>query len=366
MIVDGHAHAFPFLGDASGYSTAEEHRKVLQRHFSTHRLGARRVSDNAVVTRPTLWDGETPGFDGLLDVNFRVGSFGRFEWETDGVEYYIQWLPPSLEDNTARPQRMLAQMDALGVGRAMLQCGPLYGRLDDYLSAIVRQYPDRFRACFQIVESELDGPGQIEYAVSAVRDHQLTALYFTNDTFANRGNDEDFSADQFVPFWEAIEQLGVPVLWDIRLTQATTHEHYLRESARLHRFVRRFPNIHSVLTHGVPSNALVGGEVPTELLALLMEDNVTLELVFPILYGGVWDYPYPDAVPIIRQLYDRIGGGKMLWGSDMPNVERGCTYRQSLTYLTDYCTFIKSADMDRIIGGTANELYFSQELRTSG
>ena len=214
-------------------------------------------------------------------------------------------------------------------------------------------------------QDALDRPGQIEYAISRVRDHQLTALYFANDTFANRGNDEDFSADRFVPFWETIEQLGAPVLWDIRLTQATTHEDYLREAARLHRFVRRFPNIHNVLTHGVPSNALADGDVPAELLALLMEDNVTLELVFPILYGGVWDYPYHEAAPIIHQLYRRIGGGKMLWGSDMPNVERGCTYRQSLTYLTDHCDFIKSCDMDRIIGGTANDLYFSRDLRTS-
>ena len=60
---------------------AEHHTRLLQRHFTTHNQGARRVADNVLVTEPTLWDGQTPGYDGLLDVGFNVGRFGRFEWE---------------------------------------------------------------------------------------------------------------------------------------------------------------------------------------------------------------------------------------------------------------------------------------------
>ena len=37
-----------------------------------------------------------------------------------------------------------------------------------------------------------------------------------------------------------------------------------------------------------------------------------------------------------------------MWGSDMPNVERYCTYRQSLTYVSDYCDFISGEDRDKI------------------
>ena len=96
MIVDGHAHAFPYLGGASGFPSAEYHTKLLQRHFTTHPQGGRRVSDNQIVPEAALWDGKTPGFEGLLDVGFHVGEFGRFEWERDGVAYYIQWLPPHL------------------------------------------------------------------------------------------------------------------------------------------------------------------------------------------------------------------------------------------------------------------------------
>jgi predicted TIM-barrel fold metal-dependent hydrolase len=46
-----------------------------------------------------------------------------------------------------------------------------------------------------------------------------------------------------------------------------------------------------------------------------------------------------------------------MWGSDMPNVERFCTYRQSLDYVRRYCDFLTSRDMDLILGANAARLY---------
>ncbi|MCC6174975.1 MAG: amidohydrolase [Chloroflexi bacterium] len=365
MIVDGHAHAFPYLGAASGYPSAEFHTRLLQRHFTTHPQGARRVSDNQLVTEPTLWDGKTPGFDGLLAVGFHVARFGRFEWEKDGVAYYIQWLPPHLEDNEARPERMLAQMQYLGVERAMLQRGRMYGILDEYIADIVRQHPDRLRGCLAVDESRVGQQDQIGYLERCVRDLGLTALYFDNDAFWSGAQGVDFGAPPYVPFWETVQSLGVPVLWDIRFVQRRTQADYLGEVARLHRFARQFPRIRNVLTHGLPAHALSDGRVPDEIVGLLREPNVTLELLFPLLYGASWDYPYAEARPIIRTLYEQVGASKLLWGSDMPNVERSCTYRQSLTYLTRYCDFIRSSDLDQIVGGNANDLYFSLTPTTS-
>jgi predicted TIM-barrel fold metal-dependent hydrolase len=161
-----------------------------------------------------------------------------------------------------------------------------------------------------------------------------------------------------VPFWEAVQELGVPVLWDIRFVQRRSLSDYLGEVARLQRFARQFPKIQNVYTHGVPPQSLVDGRVPDEIIALCREPNVTLELLFPLLYGASWEYPYVEAQPLIRELYQKLGASKMLWGSDMPNVERSCTYRQTLTYLTRHCDFIPASDLDRIVGGNANALFF--------
>lgn len=358
MIVDGHAHAFPYLGGASGFPSAEYHTKLLQRHFTTHPQGGRRVGDNQIVPEAALWDGVTPGFEGLLDVGFHVGEFGRFEWERDGVAYYIQWLPPHLEGNEARPERMLAQMQYLGVDRALLQRGLMYGIIDEYIAEIVRRYPDKLRGCCAVEESQIEQPAQIERLLFCVKDLGLTALYFDNDRFWSGARGAEFGAPPYVPFWETVQELGIPLLWDIRFVQRRTQADYLGEIERVHRFATRFPRIRNILTHGLPPHALGSGPIPDEILALLHEPNVTLELLFPLLYGASWEYPYAEARPIVRELYEKLGASKLLWGSDMPNVERSCTYRQSLTYLTRYCEFIPAGDLDLIVGGNANDLYF--------
>jgi predicted TIM-barrel fold metal-dependent hydrolase len=77
--------------------------------------------------------------------------------------------------------------------------------------------------------------------------------------------------------------------------------------------------------------------LPDAYEALLRRDGFFTELMFPITWGGRWDYPYREAHPLIRDAHRRFGAKKLMWGSDMPNVERFCTYGQSLEYLRRYC-----------------------------
>jgi predicted TIM-barrel fold metal-dependent hydrolase len=61
--------------------------------------------------------------------------------------------------------------------------------------------------------------------------------------------------------------------------------------------------------------------------------------------------------PALRELYRRLGGQRLVWGSDMPNVERHCTYRQSLDYLEQFHDFIPAGDMGQILGGNLATLF---------
>ena len=85
--------------------------------------------------------------------------------------------------------------------------------------------------------------------------------------------------------------------------------------------------------------------------------NVMSELLFPIFQGAVYDYPFREVRPIIREYHERLGPKRLCWGSDMPNVERHATYRQSLAYLRDYCDFIPPDDMDAILGDNIATLF---------
>ncbi len=360
MIVDAHAHAIPFVGDKGIFTSEDEHLRFLQRHMTTHPQGGRRFRDNGLSDGPTLWDGKTPGFAGLLDVNFRVGPFGRFEWEKDGEAYYLQFFPVSMEMMECKPERTLAQMQYVGIDKALLQFAKMYAITNEYHSDCVRRWPDKFRACTAVDEDAADSKSQIDEVRRAVRELGLTALYFECNGFGKSNYDNHLNDEKYFPFWEEVQSLGIPVLWDIRIApRRNSHPAYMEEAMRLMNLISRFPRIRHIITHGFPSSAFSSpGVIPDELWALLRHPMVTTEFLFPILYGSSWEYPYVEARPIIREALKRCGPTKFMWGADMPNVERSCTYAQSLNYVRKYCDFITAGDMDLILGRNANELYF--------
>ena len=85
--------------------------------------------------------------------------------------------------------------------------------------------------------------------------------------------------------------------------------------------------------------------------------RVWSEVLYPIGWGGRHDYPYPRAAVHFRQLYDGYGPRRFIWGSDMPNVERYCTYRQSLSYAWHHFDFMIDPDRQAIFRDNALGLF---------
>ncbi len=98
-------------------------------------------------------------------------------------------------------------------------------------------------------------------------------------------------------------------------------------------------------------------DFPDEVLQTYRHENLLIEIMFPITWGGRWDYPYPEAQAFIRGMHDLFGASKLVWGSDAPNVERFCTYKQSLDYVKTYCTFLAGSEMDAVLGGNIQRLF---------
>ena len=49
-----------------------------------------------------------------------------------GVEYAKQYLPPYLADLSHSPEMLVAQMDYVGIDRAVLHASPIMGMLNGY------------------------------------------------------------------------------------------------------------------------------------------------------------------------------------------------------------------------------------------
>ena len=55
-------------------------------------------------------------------------------------------------------------------------------------------------------------------------------------------------------------------------------------------------------------------------------------------------YPFRKLQPYIRRVYDAFGPKRMFWGSDLSRLP--CSYRQSLTYLSEEIPWLTAGDQD--------------------
>jgi predicted TIM-barrel fold metal-dependent hydrolase len=346
LIIDNHAHIFPFLGENSEYE-AEGIQLVYARKALSRLLvePTHRKSDFKIMKEDGLWDSEKPGWDGMSNVNFRVGKFGRYEWTVNGVDYCKQLMPVGMQDMISPPEFIIAQMDHAGIDKAVLQRGHIYGKLENYYHKAIKKYPHRFIGLTQIDESKAYEDKQIAELHRAIDQLGLKGLYFEPGVLW-MGKFGNFDDKVFAAFWEEVDSMSIPVYTQmVRLK-------FLDEMKRWEGILDKHTNITLVISMGLPEELALrrgGVHIPEVVKRLLTERNVYLDVAYPISMGLNFDYPYPEAQRIIRHLYERFGPSRLVWGSDMPNVERYCTYAQSLNYLRKYCDFLSEADKELIL-----------------
>jgi predicted TIM-barrel fold metal-dependent hydrolase len=356
MLIDSHAHIFPFLGSAAGFPSVADHMRMLQLYMVGHGQPVRRQDDHTIMPAQGLTSAATDGPAQLSDVGFHVEENGRFVWQQNDAEVYMHFMPPSLQTNAAPPPFLLAQMAYVDVDVAVLQNAHLYGRLNEYFAAAVARYPGKFIGLAAVDEPHADDPAEIRSLCAAVRELGLRGLYYANRSFYFSGYDRYFDHPAYHVFWEAVRDLGIPVFWELAGVPVSNQENYVREIARLNTWAERYPDIPSILTHGI-SPAYLEGNIPEPLVQLMRNEQFAVEILYPIGWGRTHAYPYPELRPALRELYRRLGGQRLVWGSDMPNVERHCTYRQSLDYLEQFHDFIPAGDMGQILGGNLATLF---------
>ena len=352
MIIDNHAHIFPELSGKSGYSSIEEHLAVCQRAMHEHlSQPPRRLSDNSIIRNKKLWDPDDPGPSGRKKVNFRAAKYGRFEWTQDGTGCFIQYLPPSLERNSCPPQMLLAMMNYAGIDYAVLQCGSVYGRLNDYYEAVIKEEPqarDRLIPLARIDEKKGYTDDALRSLTHAIRNQGLWGLWF-----AEAG---EVSMPEYRPLWDTVRSLGIPLY----LAFFPDPETWIDSVKSLEILNADYPEIPVVLPQAFPISTTdydVQLQVPKFVRKIIEKGNILVELVYPIARGVIEEFPFTRSLDAVRILYESLGAEKLIWGSDIPMVERYCTYSQSLTYFTHYCDFIPTSDMELILAGNLQKVF---------
>jgi predicted TIM-barrel fold metal-dependent hydrolase len=358
MIVDCHAHVFPHWQGACGHPSAAIHLKYLQKVVTRPAARTFRARDGAEVKPTMLFRAGDNTWAGLTDVDFRVGRFGQLAFTWEGDDYYVQYQPVGMQELACPPELMLAQMTYAGVDHCVLQAGGGYGAMNDYNAYAQHQYPRKFTGLLHVDEGVADRGEMLAEVERAATTLGLKGLYYAQD-FARHGHARNVDHPDFAPFWERIVALRLPVF--IELSSAPTYDRagYIGNLLALDRVLARHRAHPFVLVMGPPVAHFARNgtwQFPDDVRAVYERDNAWLEVMFPITWGGVWDYPYPEAQELLRQLVSRFGAARLCWGSDMPNVERFCTYRQCVDYVRRHSTFLSAADKERILGGNVAAL----------
>lgn len=358
MIVDCHAHVFPHWSGACGHPSSAVHLKYLQKVVTRPAARAFRAHDGMEVKPSMLFRAGDNTWAGLADVGFRVGRFGQLAFTYEGEDYYVQYQPVGMQELTCPPELMIAQMTVAGVDHSILQAGGGYGAMNDFNAYAQHQYPRKFTGLLHVDEAIADQPSTLAELDRACNMLGLRGLYYAQD-FSRHGYARNVDHDAFRPFWDKVVGYGLPVFIELSSTPTYDRAGYLGNLAALDVLLRRYPAHRFLLVMGPPVGHFGSTgtwEFPDAVLATYQRDNLQIEVMFPITWGGIWDYPYPEAQQLIRGMRDKFGASKLLWGSDMPNVERFCTYRQCVDYVRKYCAFLSANEKDQILGGNAAEL----------
>ncbi len=360
MIIDCHHHIIQHWIDACGHPSRNLHMKYVQKMLTRTVASAYRARDGAKVDTSALFREGKNGWSGLTDVGLSIGRFGRIDFTTDGEDYYIQYMPVGMQDYVAPPELMLAQMTYAGVDHCILQAGGAYGAMTEYNAFAQNLYPDKVTGQMWVDEAMGGSPEALAAIDRAYHHLGLRAIYFGGEAFARHEYPWTIDAPQMDAFWAKLDELGI--VFCVELSSAPTYDKagYVDSLLRLGRILKRHSNIRCHLTMGVPVPHFARDgkwDFEDDVIAVYRSDQMRIEIMYPITWGGVWEYPYHEAHPLIRDLRDKVGAERLMWGSDMPNVERYCTYRQSLDYVRKYCTFLNAREMDLVLGGTAAELY---------
>ncbi len=360
VIFDNHTHCFPPLAEDG--SIKKRRLAEHQHHVRFHGQGIRRSRDGARVPAPLLvGDGE--GISWLPEVDFRIGSFGRLEFTHEGEDYYVQWMSPTLQDMSVSPELMIAQMDYVGVDRAVLQHDRIYGKLDEFLGDCVRRYPDRFVALAQVDEWVGGRDDQLERLRRQVEDLGHSGLYFSTGGFFHDDFKIGVNDPSLEPLWELVGELGITVHWYAAKIRQPLAEDYLEELREFIAWAETHPGIPSILTHGL-NNVFCDADkpdrfsVPTEISTLLKFPRWHMELMLHLMAGNLEFPPYEDGLSaLVQSLVEDVGADRLVWGSDMPACERTMTYKQSMILFQSRCAFLSDEERNAIMGENLARLY---------
>lgn len=234
--------------------------------------------------------------------------------------------------------RVLAEMDAAGVDRAILVPTSTEGDRNDTSLAAAAARPDRFGVVGRL---DLTAPESRKALPSWLDQPGMLGLRVTFHRGASARWLDDGTADWL---WPAAETAGIPL-----------YVHVPGQTHRLRPIAIRHPRLRLVVDHLGTTASTVPDEVPQairDLVGLADLPNVAVKAsAVPNLYPE--PYPFPSTHDLLRRVFDAFGPLRIFWGSDLTRLR--CTYTQCVALFTEELDFLAGDDLEWVMGRALEE-----------
>ena len=259
---------------------------------------------------------------------------------------------PPVPDPASRgtADQLLHEMDLHGVDEALVVSARVRGNPanNEYVAAEVVRHRDRLHQLVDVDSTWTDtyhAPGA-EGRLRELAD-RLRPAGFTH--YLRDEPDAWLTSDDGMRMFEVAAERGL--LASLATTPAWQPE--------IRKVARAFPTLPILLHHLGGIVAAEGPRSPglTAVLESASCPNILVK-VSGFYYGSrtEWDFPFADAIEVVRALYEQYGARRLAWGSDYPVVTRAMTYRQAMEVVRSHCPFIDEADQGWLMGGTVSHL----------
>ena len=242
-------------------------------------------------------------------------------------------LPKPHSAQPLTPGRLLTQMDAAGVSRAVLVSPSFEGTRNDLVCEAARVHPMRFAVM-----------ARFEPMASGARDFMpkcrgLPGVHGVRQSFHRIGSREMLLGDGMGWFWEQAQELDLPLM--ILVLQ--------EDMPRVGEIVTRYPRLRIALDHlglheGRDEAAF---KHFANVIALAKYPNICVKTSCLPLYTAD-AYPFRRIHGYVREVYNAYGARRMFWGSDLSRLP--CSYRQGVTYFTEQLDWLKGDELELVMG----------------
>jgi alkylhydroperoxidase/carboxymuconolactone decarboxylase family protein YurZ len=238
-------------------------------------------------------------------------------------------MPVGMQEMVAPPELMLAQMTYAGVDHCVLQAGGSYGAMTEMNAFAQLQYPGRMTGLMHVDEAMAGTECELAKVDHAFEVLKLRGLYFNVESMSRHGFPWPLDAKEMAPFWDKLARRGIVLC--LELSSAPTYDAagYMGHIVALRRILERHRDLKVHLAMSPPVAFFAKKRslrVPEDLRTVYRHDRLMLEVMFPITYGGVWDYPYPEAQALIESLRGQLG-------AERPDVGLRHAQRRALLHL---------------------------------